>query len=48
MAFNPVVEVNNGKLMGKKSLDYDGQDYFSFQGIPYAKPPVGELRLKVS
>ncbi|KAF5299079.1 hypothetical protein FQR65_LT09437 [Abscondita terminalis] len=42
----PIVTVKNGKLRGKIEKDYDGGDYFSFQGIPYAKPPIGPLRFK--
>ncbi|XP_049799122.1 juvenile hormone esterase-like [Schistocerca nitens] len=35
-----------GSLRGKVVLSARGQTYFSFQGIPYAKPPLGELRFK--
>lgn len=47
MAEEPVVTVQQGKLKGKTGTDYCGGKYFSFQGIPYAKPPLGELRFKV-
>lgn len=38
-----------GRLRGlvKKSEGCTETPYFSFQGIPYAKPPVGPLRFKV-
>lgn len=42
-----IVSVVQGKLKGKISTDYAGNKFYSFQGIPYAKPPVGNLRFKV-
>lgn len=44
----PVVQIQQGKLKGRIAQDYKGNNYYSFQGIPYAKPPIGELRFKVS
>lgn len=41
LAQNPVVETNYGKLQGEKRGDLN-----YFLGIPYAKPPVDELRWK--
>ena len=42
------VSLSKGKLRGAR-LDYDfGQYYYAFKGIPYARPPVKELRFKVS
>lgn len=45
----PVVEVKQGKLQGslQKSV-LTGDEYYSFRGIPYAKPPINELRFQVS
>ena len=34
------IEINNGKIRG-----YEGDDVKIFKGIPYAEPPIGELRL---
>lgn len=44
-----VVNTQHGDVRGKllKTLFDDGE-YFSFKGIPYAKPPLNELRFKVS
>lgn len=43
----PIVTVEQGQLQGKIVDDYFGGKYYSFQGIPYAKPPIGKLRFKV-
>uniref|UniRef100_A0A1B6C6S0 Carboxylic ester hydrolase n=3 Tax=Clastoptera arizonana TaxID=38151 RepID=A0A1B6C6S0_9HEMI len=41
------VQISQGYLKGKVSSSYMyGYDFVSFKGIPYAKPPVGELRFK--
>lgn len=42
-----IVDVKQGTLKGRTGIDYAGKTYYSFQGIPYAKPPVGKLRFKV-
>lgn len=42
-----IVTVSEGKLCGKICKDYNGRRFYSFQGIPYAKPPLGKLRFKV-
>nr|CAD7569982.1 unnamed protein product [Timema californicum] len=39
--------IRRGELLGKKvSSSKMGGVFYSFQGIPYAKPPVGPLRFK--
>nr|WCC58199.1 carboxylesterase [Pharsalia antennata] len=43
---DPIVTVREGKVKGKISTDFDGNNFYSFQGIPYAKPPLGNLRFK--
>ncbi|XP_044727740.1 esterase B1-like [Chrysoperla carnea] len=39
-----IVEIEQGKLRGRTAQGIDGKIYKIFQGIPYAKPPVGKLR----
>ena len=46
-ADQPKVKVYNGLLEGTYEQSYNGRTYSSFWGIPYAKPPVGELRFEV-
>ncbi|KAF9413433.1 hypothetical protein HW555_008325 [Spodoptera exigua] len=40
------VEVSQGILKGKVCETVFGKKYYSFEGIPYAKPPVGNLRFR--
>jgi carboxylesterase type B len=41
------VFVAQGALKGRTVTTTAGITYYSFQGIPYAKPPVGPLRFQV-
>merc|ERR1719150_3674772 len=46
MAEDVTITLNKGKLKGER-MDYEfGQFYYAFKGIPYAKPPVKELRFQ--
>ncbi|GJQ88160.1 Est-6 [Trypoxylus dichotomus] len=42
----PLVEISNGLLQGTLSKSYNGRIFSSFEGIPYARPPVGDLRFE--
>lgn len=42
-----IVETNLGKVSGKEVISLvEGEKYFSFMGIPYAKPPTAENELR--
>jgi hypothetical protein len=41
------LEITNGKIKGQILKSRDGRSFYSYTGIPYAKPPIGELRFKV-
>ncbi|XP_063989887.1 esterase B1-like isoform X2 [Diachasmimorpha longicaudata] len=43
---NLQVEIDTGKLKGSKETSVSGREYVAFKGIPYAEPPVGELRFE--
>lgn len=45
---SPQVKLPQGLIEGKMILSESGQNYFGFLGIPYALPPTGPLRFKVS
>lgn len=42
-----IARTEHGKLEGTTSLARDGSTIFEFLGVPYAVPPLGELRFKV-
>lgn len=44
---NIVVKTRAGPVKGFKIASSFDYEYFNFHGIPYAKPPIGELRFKV-
>lgn len=39
---------NGSKLVGRHLRSHDGKGIRAFMGIPYAEPPVGDLRFRVS
>lgn len=39
-----IATTRSGKIKGVKKTSVLGDEYFSFQRIPYAKPPINELR----
>jgi len=43
----PTVNTTLGALRGLTSFSRDGREYFEYRGIPFAKPPVGDLRFEV-
>ncbi|KOB71338.1 Uncharacterized protein OBRU01_13932, partial [Operophtera brumata] len=43
---DPFVTVKQGQLQGSILKLLNDSPYFSFKGIPYAQPPVGDLRFK--
>lgn len=45
---SPIVEIDNGKLQGVISFTRLGKEVHEYMGIPFSKPPVGELRFEVT
>lgn len=43
-----ILETKQGKVLGHVEISRGGRQFYAFYGIPYAKPPVGELRFEVS
>lgn len=44
-----IVETRNGRIRGiRKSTLLKKISFYSFKGIPYAKPPLDDLRFKVN
>ncbi|KAJ3652642.1 hypothetical protein Zmor_018589 [Zophobas morio] len=41
-----LVHLPTGKILGRKATTLQNIDYFVFEKIPYAAPPVGSLRFK--
>lgn len=44
---DPIVDTNYGSVSGKTFVLEDESVVDTFMGVPYAKPPVGELRFEV-
>lgn len=45
----PEVNIKSGRIRGKLSKSfYDNKSYYSFLGIPFAMPPLNELRFLVN
>lgn len=43
------INTNSGQIRGKQNRTlFDNKTYYSFRGIPFAKPPIGDLRFKVT
>ncbi|PSN36673.1 hypothetical protein C0J52_16277 [Blattella germanica] len=42
----PIVHAQQGPLQGVYQTSRYGRKFMAFQGIPYAQPPLGELRFK--
>ncbi|EDW28496.1 GL18918 [Drosophila persimilis] len=40
----PVVELSLGRVQGSTMQSFQGKTIYAFRGIPYAQPPVGQLR----
>ncbi|PSN30349.1 hypothetical protein C0J52_26165, partial [Blattella germanica] len=43
-----LVKVQHGFLQGQRKTSLYNQTYCAFQGIPFAKPPIGERRFKAA
>lgn len=42
-----IIQIDQGLLKGSTLKTRNGRDFVAFQGIPYAKPPINELRFEV-
>lgn len=45
---SPKTKIKDGKLKGKYMVTRTGRKFSGFLAIPFAKPPLGDLRFKVS
>lgn len=48
MSSKVLVTIKQGTLRGNEETTHNNFKFFTFMGIPYAKPPVGKLKFKVS
>lgn len=42
------IELSEGVLSGVQEKLPNGENFYAFRGVPYAQPPVGNLRFKVN
>ena len=48
MSDNKIIQTQGGKVRGSKELTaLENKEYYAFKGIPFAEPPIGNLRFKV-
>nr|AVM18971.1 odorant degrading protein 1 [Holotrichia parallela] len=43
---NLIVSLSDGLVQGSYRESYDGRKFIAFEGIPYARPPIGNLRFE--
>ncbi|CAG7720145.1 unnamed protein product [Allacma fusca] len=43
---SPIVITNYGRVQGVRGCSRQGREYYKFLGVPYAAPPVGNLRFE--
>lgn len=43
----PTIKITNGLLQGISSTSRNGNPFYEYLGIPYAVPPIGDLRFEV-
>ncbi|KAK9720297.1 Carboxylesterase family [Popillia japonica] len=43
---NLLVSLEDGSVRGRHKTSYNGRQFTAFEGIPFAKPPIGELRFE--
>jgi hypothetical protein len=46
LASNPIIRAPAGTFEGTKLTAWNEKFYNAYRGIPYAKPPVGDLRFR--
>lgn len=46
-AQRPVINISQGVVCGVEETLPNRESFYSFKGIPYAEPPIGELRFEV-
>lgn len=43
------IKINSGQIRGKENRTLlENKLFYSFRGIPFAKPPINDLRFKVN
>ncbi|XP_050302768.1 juvenile hormone esterase-like [Anthonomus grandis grandis] len=42
----PIISIRDGKIKGEIYITSNTKSYYGFRGIPYARPPVGNLRFE--
>ena len=43
----PVIDTNAGQVSGVTLKSFSGNDFLAYLGIPFAEPPVNDLRFQV-